>query len=924
MAVRRKKYIPAVGPKLRKLLFVVFGLFALLSINAIYLVSISLLEWSTRESYQNYFYQYMFLGHLVLGFLLLAPVVIYGIIHIRNAHGRPNRRAVKVGYALFTVSLLLLASGLVLTRGIPLIEVRDAQAREIFYWTHVITPLLAAWLFILHRLAGVRINWRVGGWVAAVAVVLSVVAMFFQAQDPRRWNQAGPEEGEKYFFPSLARTATGNFIPADVMMRDDYCAECHADTHASWSHSVHRIASFNNPAYLFSVRNTRQFALERDGDVKAARFCAACHDPVPFFSGAFDDPQFDDVNHPTSQAGITCTACHAITHINSQRGNGDYTIEEPLHYPFIDSDSDLLQWVNRFLVKSKPEFHKRSFLKPLHREAEFCAACHKVHLPEELNGYKWLRGQNHYDAWLLSGVSGHGVTSFYYPEAPQRNCNGCHMPLQASEDFGARFYGEGEERQIHDHQFPSANTAIPYLLDMPPEVNEAHREFLEGSLRVDIFGLRREGTIDGELIAPIRPLLPAVQPGETYLLEVVVRTLTLGHIFTQGTADSNEVWLSVLADAGVDDMPVPVGRNGHFVDDERSVDPWAHFVNAYVIDRDGLRIDRRNPEDIFTVLYNNQIPPGAADSVHYRFTVPEDATGELTLAVDLKYRKFDTNYLRQFQGDQFVQNDLPIVVIASDTVTLPVAGMPASVEPSEIPAWQRWNDYGIGLLRKGGSGQLRQAEAAFTEVESFGRADGPLNLARVYLREGRLDDAVSALRRANAHTPPAYPWSVAWFTSLVNKQNGYLDEAIDGFRALVATQFSAAQARGFDFSRDYRLLNQLADTLFERAKLERGDARRDQREAFLVEARETYLAALAVDPENMTAHYGLSQVYVALGDNAAADRHRGLHARYKPDDNARDRAIAEARRRDPAADHAADAVVIYDLGLTTEGRSASR
>ncbi len=41
--------------------------------------------------------------------------------------------------------------------------------------------------------------------------------------------------------------------------------------------------------------------------------------------------------------------------------------------------------------------------------------------------------------------------------------------------------------------------------------------------------------------------------------------------------------------------------------------------------------------------------------------------------------------------------------------------------------------------------------------------------------------------------------------------------------------------------------------------------------------------------------------------------HRALHARYKVDDNARDRAVAAARRRDPAADHAADPVVIYDL-----------
>ena len=66
-------------------------------------------------------------------------------------------------------------------------------------------------------------------------------------------------------------------------MMDSYCQQCHADTHEKWSHSAHRFASFNNPAYLFSVRNTREFALERDGTVQASRFCAGCHDLVPFF-----------------------------------------------------------------------------------------------------------------------------------------------------------------------------------------------------------------------------------------------------------------------------------------------------------------------------------------------------------------------------------------------------------------------------------------------------------------------------------------------------------------------------------------------------------------------------------------------------------------------------------------------------------------
>jgi tetratricopeptide (TPR) repeat protein len=905
----RRQYIPAVGPKLRKLLYVVLGLFAVLTFNAVYLGTITFSEWITGKTYQDYFYQYMFLLHLALGLLVIVPVVVYGIIHIRNAHDRPNRRAVRVGYALFALALTLLTSGLVLTRGLPLVEIRQPVARELAYWLHVIAPLLVAWLFILHRLAGPRINWRFGGAVAGLTAIFAVAMLLLQAQDPRQWNMAGPASGEQYFFPSLARTATGNFIPAKTLMMDSYCEQCHEDSHEKWSNSAHRFASFNNPAYLFSVRNTRKFSLERDGNVQASRFCAGCHDLVPFFSGAFDDPDFDDVNHPTSQAGITCTGCHAITHLNSNRGNSDYTIEEPLHYPFTFSDNPFLQWVNRSLVKAKPEFHKKTFLKPLHKTPEFCAGCHKVHLAPEFNHYKWLRGQDHYDPYHLSGVSGHGIKSFYYPPKAEHNCTGCHMPLQASDDFGAKpFDGKGV-LQVHDHQFPSANTAIPKLLKMPSWVNDEQRKFLQDTVRVDIVALRDGGTIDGELIGPIRPQVPVLQPGATYLVEVVIRTMKLGHIFTQGTADSNEVWLDIAASSG----GRIIGRSGGLDARTGAVDPWSHFINAYVIDRDGNRIDRRNPEHIFTALYSHQIPPGAADSVHFVLHVPEDAGPDVTLQARLQYRKFDTTYMRQFQDDKFTYNNLPITTVNSDRVVLPVAGRGTAdtTQARDIPTWQRWNDYGIGLLRKGGPGQLRQAEEVFQRVEDLGRPDGPLNLARLYIREGRLDEAVDALRRAADHDPPAYPWSVAYFTAVVNRQNGYLDKALEGYADVINTQFQEARKREFDFSQDFTLLNEYAQTLFDRAKLERNDPGR--RNEYLRQAEQWFLRVLALDSENAEAHYGLSQVCARLGKPEEKQAHRALYAKYKVDDNARDRAIVLARQKSAPANHAAEAIVLYDL-----------
>ena len=913
---KRRPYVPAVGPKLKRLLAVVFVLFALLGINALYLATITFLEWRSGETYQNYFYQWMFLGHLVLGLLITLPVVVFGIVHIKNAHDRPNRRAVRVGYALFAAALVLLATGFVLMR-VEGFEVRDPRARSVAYWAHVIAPVACVWLFVLHRLAGPRIRWRVGLSYGVVAVGFAALMAGLHQQDPRSWNRVGPASGERYFFPSLARTATGDFIAADVLANDAYCAECHPTAHAGWSNSVHRFSSFNNPAYLFSVRETRQVALERDGDVQASRFCAGCHDPVPFFSGAFDDPNFDDVADPTAHAGITCTVCHAITHVNSRRGNSDFTIEEPAHYPFAFSDHPVLAWINRQLVKAKPSFHQKTFLKPLHRTDEFCGACHKVHLPVELNDYKWLRGQNHLDSYHLSGVSGHGAQSFYYPETAETNCNGCHMPLAAldpdADDFGARDFDGDGELELHDHLFPSANTAIPFLLSLGQDVIDEHRAFNAGVMRVDLFGLRAGGRVDGELIE-----LPdasgtdvALEPEADYLLEVVVRTVKLGHHFTQGTSDSNEIWLEVeLLDAGGDVLATSGAQAP-----DGDVDPDAHFVNSFVLDRDGRRIDRRNAQDIFVPLYNHQIPPGAADVIHYGFRTPAD-TSVAGARVRLLYRKFDTAYLRRFEGEAFDRNDLPVLVLAEDEVAF-AAGTPRDRDATPIPEWQRWNDFGIGLLRKGdfGSnrGELREAERAFQRVEELGRPDGPLNLARVYFKEGRLDDAVSALERAADFDPPAPPWIVLWFSGLVNKQNGFLDEAIADFEALATMDTEQTRRRNFDFGQDWRVLNQLGQTLVERSRLERGDAGRPERERILRAARGWFERTLALDPENQEAHYNLGLVCEELGDGACAEHHRAEHERYRPDDNARDAAIASARRAYPAADRAAEAVVIYPL-----------
>ena len=695
---------------------------------------------------------------------------------------------------------------------------------------------------------------------------------------------------------------------------------------AAHAGSAHSFSSFNNPLYLASVRETRAAVERRDGTVQASRWCAGCHDPVPFFSGAFDDPFYDDRSDPTAGASITCTVCHAISEVGAHggvRGNADYVLEAPEPYPFEGSENPALRWVNRQLVKAKPALHKKTMLKPLHRSAEFCATCHKVSLPEELNDYKWLRGQNHYDSFLLSGVSGGGASSFYYPPVAERNCNGCHMPRVASTDFGATPDGSGM-LSVHDHTFLGANTAAAWLRDLDGVVR-AHRDFLKDSLRVDLFGVRAGGTVDGELSAPLRPAVPTLVPGEPVLLETVVRTLTLGHLFTQGTTDSNEVWVELTVSSG-GEVLLTSGATG----DANRVDPGAHFLNSFIVDRNGNRIARRNAQDIFTSLYSHQIPPGAAATLHYRLDVPEGLNAPLTVSAAVKYRKFSADYMRFVAdaakpGDAPLRKDYedpPVVVICRDSVTFPVAGLPDGVNAAvenparDIPEWQRWNDYGIGALLKG-KAELRQAAEAFSHVETLGRYDGPLNLARVLEAEGRIEEATTALARAAAHEDPAPPpWTVNWLSGTLNREAGRLGEAAENFRDVLRWDrppTAEMAARGFDFGRDYRAANLLGQTYYDLARRERGAARAAERERYLELAVDAFGRALSADIENVTALDNLARLHRELGAAAAAERYRTLHAKYKPDDTAAARALRLARAKYPAAAKAAEMVVIYDL-----------
>ncbi|MCL4836480.1 MAG: aspartate phosphatase [Thermoanaerobaculia bacterium] len=892
---------------------VLFGLLAaagaVLVANSLYLGGVHALEAASGRLLENEVALAMFLLHVVLGLALVVPGIAFVIAHGLRARRSGNRRAVGLGLALAATLAGVAATGIALTRIEGVIELTDPTLRLWLWVAHLVLPVAAALLYVAHRRRGRGLDRAaVRRWSAAAAAIALAVAALHAGRAARP--ERPPEAAERAaFFPSLVRTAGGGYLAAEALMLEGYCRQCHEQSHAAWAASAHRFSSFNNPAYRFSVLETRRVVAARDGDLAASRWCAGCHDPVPLLSGRWDDPAFDVDGDPTAMAGLTCVSCHAVTEIASVRGNADFVIEAPQHYPFALSEVPALAWASRQLVRARPRLHRATFLKPLHRTPEFCGGCHKVHLPEELNGYGFVRGQNHYDPFRLSGVSGGAAGSFYYPPRAFERCADCHMPLDPSAEFGARDFAGDGVRALHDHRFAAANTGLAALVEMEADAVERRRAFLEGTVRVDLFGLREGGELEGRLHAPLRPDLPELVAGASYLLEVVVRTLSVGHTFTQGTADSNEVWLEVTARSGARE----IGASGELAADG-AVDRWAHFVNAWVVDREGRRIDRRNAQDIFAVLFDHQIPPGAAVVVHYRLDLPAHLDAPVELAARLRYRKFDTTFLRHFTGEPERANDLPVVDLATDRLVLPVAGGQAvAAAAREVPAWERWNDYGIGLLGEGGPrvrGALAAARAAFAEVEGLGRPDGALNRVRVDLAEGSVGPETEAALARAAADPLAPPWVVDWLAAQVALRQGQVAEAIAAAERLAAPPTGEARARGFDFRRDDRVWELLGRARTEAAALAADPA---ARRAGLARAAEAYEQVLALDPEHPAAHYQLARLRRALGDAEAAREHLARFERYRQDDPAKDAARAAARRLDPVADRQAERFVIYEL-----------
>jgi Flp pilus assembly protein TadD len=893
---------------------------------------------------------------LLIGFLVVSAIYLYAFPQTNVFYAGVVLLHALAGVVASVWLLLWLARSLFLRQGEPLVRVGMVvlflgaiPGLALIYtgalrteWTlvyvHIGVSFLGAGLIAAARMgARGQLPRHPALRVVAVLAVLAVLAPGARYLRETRWNRQGRIENPSLppanmngegdgpsgpFFPSSAQVYGGEKIPSKFFMESDSCKRCHEDIYNQWNSSAHHFSSFNNQWYRKSI----EYMQDTIG-TKPSKWCGGCHDPAVLYAGKMDTPIKQIVHTPEAQAGLGCMMCHSIADVKSTMGQGDFYLEYTKLHELAASKSPLVRAVHDFMIKLNPEPHRRVFLKPFMKQqtAEFCSSCHKVHLDVPVNHYRWIRGFNEYDNWQASGVSGEGARSFYYPAKPQQ-CADCHMPLEPSNDMG------NVDGKVHSHRFPAANTALPMANEDAAQLKATEDFLTNGALTVDIFALSpasgpmktgaiaqhelattfavgeeaeakitpgpssnaEAAAVTAPLTAPLNRVQPAVRRGDTVRVDVVVRTKRVGHFFPGGTVDAYDTWLELK---GVDDKGQTIFWSGMVEDNGKGpVEKGAHFYRSLQVDGHGNPIDKRNAWATRAVVYVRLIPPGAADTVHFRMKIPEKTGSKITLTARLCYRKFAWfNTQFAFAGERkkdqstgvatdsvtadyddtkvaFTASlhgvsaksekipDLPIVAVAENEVAVNVlpANAPAPQPKTQLAKedWQRWNDYGIGLLLQG---DLKAAQAAFEKVTEVDpqNPDGWVNIGRAALQEGDVARARTVLEKALALNPKLARTN--FFYGSLMKTAGDYDQASAYFQIVLA-----------QYPRDRVALNNLGRVLFLQRKYS--------------EAVKTLRQVLAVDPEDLQAHYNLMLCYNGLGDEKMSKVHEARYLRFKADE----------------------------------------
>ncbi len=590
------------------------------------------------------------LVHVGTGLVAAPLLAVFAYAHARRLAQRERGMARNLAWLATGLLAAVVASGVALAVSYALGHVPGAWVP----WLHAAPAALLLVLLPVHVVrrapapagspsTGARRAARatLGGVACALAVTGLLAALLDEGDGLVQIPDDHPRTPDgSVFAASFTETVHGGFVAPERLTGSADCGACHAEIFAEWSSSVHRFSGVDNPLIEAATRPA-----EERGGPAAARFCAACHEPVALLAGGVADSVFD-APPDLRETGVTCMVCHGIQRVPASDGNGRMQYAPPDGFALRNRGSVFTDAANRVLVAGFREAHRAAMTPPVLRTSHQCSSCHTVNAHEGLNGFGFLRLHNENDDWGLSSFA-RGVG----PDAQVVGCRDCHMGRVADSDDPVAPRRGGHR----SHRFLAANTFVAaHLADA--EQLAATERFLRGEAVPEEI---RHLVPEGPPVALAIEAPESVAPGETLPISVVLENRGVGHAFPAGPNEVNEAWVEVRVRAA---DGTPLWSRGELDADGRR-DPQAFALVSVPVDEAG--------REIFVTgglaagfRTRRAILSGAADRERYEVAVPEVAPGSiLTVSARLRYRKADAEFAALLPG--FDIQDVPITDLVS-------------------------------------------------------------------------------------------------------------------------------------------------------------------------------------------------------------------------------------------------------------------
>ena len=574
--------------------------------------------------------QVMVLLHTVGGLVLLAPFAFYQWRHWRLYRTLRFSREMLTGYFAMVATVVLLASGVVLTvqavagtrisRGWDVVHLLATLALLGAALPHVVTLLRRA-IRAGHAEAGDPLPGAARSFLRRTTVVMVVpfilvptLALLYRPVP--LVNELPADYSHVYgldrpFAPSLARTASGGAYDARSLAGSAGCGTggCHEPIYQEWAVSAHRYSAMDA-----AFQKVQSVMGEQNG-AESTRYCGGCHDPISLFSGTKNIFVKDLTNLQGYQEGISCVACHAIKETDV-KGNAAYVMTQPGRYLFEFSDTvGVPRAVRDFLIRAYPRYHISSLQHKLFKSPEFCAACHKQFIDREINKVGWVQLQNQFDNWRKSRWNHPGDA------AGTIECRECHMPLTATADPAngddLDYNRTPSDDRHRSHRFLGANQWMPEVLGLAgaDEHVRMTEQWMRGELDVpEIADKWRTGAA-----VPLTVVAPdEVRAGDPLTIQAVLTNNKVGHDFPTGPLDIIQAWVELTVTDQTGRVIYAQGQR----DSANFIAPGSFMLKAEPVDQYGNLIDRHNLWEMVGVRYRRSLFPGFSDREEFTFTCP--------------------------------------------------------------------------------------------------------------------------------------------------------------------------------------------------------------------------------------------------------------------------------------------------------------